>query len=622
MIHCLTMRIRCLQYFLSFCLVCCLISQSLLSAEEPISWNEEKTARLQPKWKDGDVDVSSNVKSWSILDSYLQTRPSKDKYLHIFYVTFKDRPALDDYQERYHYILSNIQAFYADQMKANGFPPLTFALEKNDKGKLNINEIFIDQESGKLNKGEIKNKAYEIAKKILSDKGLNFKNEHIVIIYQLPNSLSPYDGKGNAIQGVVWVCDAETLAPWYLDKKDKMPQDQKRSLGDNSSLYMGGLAQEIGSSLGLLHTRENFQFSPFGSALMNLGNYHYGEELRHEGKGTFLMPVDALMLASSPLFNQKESSILDNVAPLDLAELKVSRSDEGTRINGKIVSEKPYYGLSVHLSPLKDSTFYSLGTGAFVDENGNFDVLVPRKQTRPLEDLHLSLLHLDGSKSSIDIPIWTRENQIESPHIANQTLMKPVYKAWQAGEIDECRRILGEMLEKKDNPEMIYWANLWLRKLNSLNEQRTKTPAELTEKKLISLVDAKPELAQVGWGVPLWDNTLGPERIVFPYLMGYGVPNRYIFLHAPATITFTLDQKWDLLTARVGMMNDKKGTITFSFLLDGKKVHETPVLSDGASVPIKLNVKGASVLSIQVGNAGDGNANDWGIIGDPELKCE
>ena len=39
----------------------------------------------------------------------------------------------------------NIQAYYADQMQANGFPPLTFQLDLDERGKLVIHDAYVDK---------------------------------------------------------------------------------------------------------------------------------------------------------------------------------------------------------------------------------------------------------------------------------------------------------------------------------------------------------------------------------------------------------------------------------------------------------------------------------------------
>jgi hypothetical protein len=78
------------------------------------------------------------------------------------------------------------------------------------------------------------------------------------------------------------------------------------------------------------------------------------------------------------------------------------------------------------------------------------------------------------------------------------------------------------------------------------------------------------------------------------------------------------------LTASVGVDDETNGagTVTFSVLADGKTLITTPtVKGKQAAVPIDVDVTGAQVLELVVGDAGDGNGNDHGDWGAPTLTC-
>ncbi|MFR1412780.1 MAG: hypothetical protein ACLSUW_11040 [Akkermansia sp.] len=60
----------------------------------------------------------------------------------------------------------------------------------------------------------------------------------------------------------------------------------------------------MGHSFGLPHTGDGWNYPDAGASLMGHGNSTYGDELRHEGKGAYLAPTDALKLASVPLFKR------------------------------------------------------------------------------------------------------------------------------------------------------------------------------------------------------------------------------------------------------------------------------------------------------------------------------
>ena len=75
------------------------------------------------------------------------------------------------------------------------------------------------------------------------------------------------------------------------------------SLGKHNSIFIGGIAHELGHALGLPHCRGSADEIQSGTALMGSGNRTYGDEIRNEGSGTFLSRAHALRLASHPQFS-------------------------------------------------------------------------------------------------------------------------------------------------------------------------------------------------------------------------------------------------------------------------------------------------------------------------------
>ena len=114
------------------------------------------------------------------------------------YVTFKDRPALEGYRERYDHILKNIQAYYADQMQANGFPPLTFQLDLDERGKLVIHDAYVDKPMSEMSVQSSGPVSREAARKVLASKGIDIEKEHVLVVCQLPDGVGPYYGGASA----------------------------------------------------------------------------------------------------------------------------------------------------------------------------------------------------------------------------------------------------------------------------------------------------------------------------------------------------------------------------------------------------------------------------------------
>mgnify|MGYP007019705655 FL=1 len=121
--------------------------ESASRASVPASSDREgaEFTRLPVSWTVNPRDAANARAAWKTLSAYHRGKPKSSRKLHVVYVTFKDRPALEGYRERYDHILKNIQAYYADQMQANGFPPLTFQLDLDERGKLVIHDAYVDK---------------------------------------------------------------------------------------------------------------------------------------------------------------------------------------------------------------------------------------------------------------------------------------------------------------------------------------------------------------------------------------------------------------------------------------------------------------------------------------------
>lgn len=78
------------------------------------------------------------------------------------------------------------------------------------------------------------------------------------------------------------------------------------------------------------------------------------------------------------------------------------------------------------------------------------------------------------------------------------------------------------------------------------------------------------------------------------------------------------------LTADVGVDDETNGagSVTFSVIADGRTLVTTPTIHGRqAAVPIDVDVSGAQVVDLRVGDAGDGNGNDHGDWATPTLTC-
>jgi hypothetical protein len=64
------------------------------------------------------------------------------------------------------------------------------------------------------------------------------------------------------------------------------------------------------------------------------------------------------------------------------------------------------------------------------------------------------------------------------------------------------------------------------------------------------------------------------------------------------------------------------GSVTFSVVADGVAVYTSPVLTGAsAPLPVDVDVAGARVVDLVVGDSGDGNGLDHADWADAGLRC-
>ncbi|MFE1754825.1 beta-galactosidase [Streptomyces anandii] len=129
-----------------------------------------------------------------------------------------------------------------------------------------------------------------------------------------------------------------------------------------------------------------------------------------------------------------------------------------------------------------------------------------------------------------------------------------------------------------------------------------------------------------GWGPVERDTSVGEQA------SGDGRPLRIagvthakgLGTNSVSDVRLHLAGKCSRLTADVGVDDETggAGSVTFSVIADGKTLVTTPVVRGRqAAVPIDVDLRGAEVVDLEVGDAGDGNGNDHGDWATPTLTC-
>lgn len=280
--------------------------------------------------------------------------------------------------------MTEVQDFYRNGMKAAGFGPLTFELERDDNRRLQVHLVqgnhptaFYDRSSENS-----ENKVREEVKTELKRKGVDIDQETIVIFQVLlrweegkATEVGAYCGGGNYLTGTAWVYDDELLDPRLLSSKAPGGfYNGPCSIGEFNSHYIGGVAHELGHAFGLPHDCERQADHLRGTSLMGGGNHTYGEELRKEGLGTFLTAASAMPLLSCRRFAAKQDADLKD-SNCALSGFDASFKDGKIVLSGNIRSEPQAFGIVAYndFAEIQDD-YDAVGWVCKISEDGQFQV--------------------------------------------------------------------------------------------------------------------------------------------------------------------------------------------------------------------------------------------------------
>jgi hypothetical protein len=220
---------------------------------------------------------------------------------------------------------------------------------------------------------------------------------------------APYygDSSSDYRHGLCHVADCEKMDPALLtETKTAFRYEEhlgkfRRTLAEFNSLYIGGVAHELGHGLGLPHDREQpWEKSLFGTALMGAGNFTY----RHEkwgGKGSFLTTASGLRLAAHPLFTGSDRG-RDERVQCTLTDLGFSAEAKELLISGKVQTSVPASGVIAYSDPEGGGDYDALTWVSDV-RDGAFAFRVGGHRPSAYE-LRLAVCHVNGAVSTFKFP--------------------------------------------------------------------------------------------------------------------------------------------------------------------------------------------------------------------------
>ncbi|QDT54355.1 NPCBM/NEW2 domain protein [Caulifigura coniformis] len=567
----------------------------------------------------------------SILDAWHADEPSPgDRKFIIAYFTPADCDPAPQYRERLSRVLFDVQKFYLDEMRRNGFGDRTLRFETENDGLIRIHLVkgakpkaHYKTESGR----EIRTECYPV----LREAGVSPNTETLAIFCNLSDwdenaktisQHSPYYAGGTHKSGTAWQCDSPILDSALIDRKEPIVQDGQYgriSLGKYNTTFVGGVAHEFGHALQLPHDAERQdQRALFGTSLMGSGNHTYGSERRGEAARSFLTLATALRVASHPMFSGSVKGF-DSRAKAEAKNVEVVSRDRGFDIAATITADPPIYGAVAYMNPVGNSDYDSATATAVPDDQGRIHLECQSFRAGRPGAFKVVLLHCNGAISTPDELSFPYdvdgEGVVDLWAAKSKATLSALEKAIKSKKPDDAHAALERLRKEGASARLLEAAEVVV---STLKPAERVEPAA-AEGPMLRLTDASSRQAKTGWGAPSV-NRLPDESPLFT--LGGRLYARGLYAHAPSVYEYAIDGKWDKLTAIAGLADGHSGTVVFVVTGDGKELFRSRTTRGETPVRIDVSVKGVRTLTLTVEDAGDGNGADWGVWLDPVLQRE
>lgn len=568
-----------------------------------------------------DADVVRDARA--ILDAWHADAPEPgERRLHVIAWRARDRDFPAHHRERLDRMLTHIEGFYRREMERHDFGPRSIRLDRDAAGSLVVHDVTGEATWNDYD-GPDGARIRRECVPVLREKGIDIDRETVMIFTNLtewdPEKLvfrhkSPYYAGGDWRGGTAWQCDSPELDVANLPRTEPLVTDGQYgriSLGRHNSIFIGGMAHELGHALGLPHCRERPDEAARGTALMGSGNRTYGEELRSEGKGSFLTLAHALRLASHPQFSGSVKG-LGTTPRGAFADLAVAADPAGRtfRVSGRATGKPPVYAVIGYLDPEGGGDYDARTVSAAPDKEGRFALdctaLVPGKSA----ELRLVACHANGATTQLGRPYAVaRDGTVDVEAMQVAFRLAPFLDALAAGGPDAARQVA-----PRDGPAARY-ATAVLGGMSAAREWlvAAERPAA-TE--CVMLAACRPAEARVGWLRPAYDHIPRREAVIESAGRFY---ESGIYAHAPALHRYDLAGKWVRLRGACGLPTQSGGSVVFVIRADGKEVFRSPRLEPGRTADYDVDLAGATTLELATEDGGDGNGADWGLWLGPEL---
>ena len=567
----------------------------------------------------------------AILDGWQAKNPERgERKLHIVYWTPTDREPAPLYRERLSKILTDIQSFYAREMERIGFGPRSLRFDWAADGLVRIHLVRGENpyaqystESGNTIRGECIS--------TLREAGIDPAKETVVIFCNMSNwdsekrvisQNSPYYAGGSIQNGTAWQVDSPVLNLDTLTDGGGQVQDGQYgriSIGRYNSIFIGGIAHEVGHALSLPHCRARAdETAAFGTALMGSGNRTYGEDRRNDGRGTFLTLGEAFRLAGHPMFSGSVKGMGDrpSVKPTDI---RIEPSGKGFVFSAQALADPPVYGVAAYMDPEGGSDYDATTATAVPDAEGRFTIDCQALKPGKAGELRITFLQANGVPSGnlSDTPfrypyLVAKDGTADVTTARTKLLFAPLIEAVNAKNEDAARKILASPAVSGDER----LKQIAQRLIATLDPKRIAAADVPPATKTIPLSDLKASREETGYGPPVRDRLPEPSGLL---IAGGRLYAHGLYAHAVATHEWQLDGTWKTLSGVAGIADGSDGSVGAVIEGDGKVLWQSSTLKPGNTAAFEVKVEGVKQLVMKMTDAGDGKRSDWGVWLEPML---
>lgn len=476
---------------------------------------------------------------------------------------------------------------------------------------------------------------------ILEAAGISFDHETVLIFCNLATwnetnltfrHRSPYFGSWNQESGLCFAVDWANQNLTNLVLTMPFLKDAEygyMSLEKHTTIFIGGIAHELGHAFALPHCGERWNEKSLGISLMGGGNHTYREEVRKAGRGSFLTMASAMLLAGRPLFSgsDKEEALRGELLQCtvnlstNITSAELAKRHGALRVEGIVEGKPPIYGVVAYFDCIHDGGYQSPTATSVPDSQGQFAIEISGLSACGDGILNIDFCHANGavSKRQYGFSV-TSDGCVDLSQWEMRRALEPVAESVANNQTKTAQETLLK-LELTQVPEL---TKLIARKLvSTLADDKRATPATVDPSiTRLPLGDANPKEAKVGWLKPAANRIPQNDEITSPFLDSGKIYATGLYAHAPSRYVFDLGGKWKKLQGQGGLhtVHQEHGSVVFVIKADGKEIFRSSVIQNSKKASYDLTIERVETLELIIEKAAQNNGGNWGLWLDPTLS--